>query len=126
MKNSELLLMGGGNPYADATHWITVGYGEDASAWLAGYSSAIGGITPSTYNGDTITGLTEGAYFSETYPNPQTLFTTQNAGRFLEVKITNLITGVTIKTAPSLKDTSELLGLRDFVGQTIPIKIEPI
>lgn len=127
MKNTDLLLMGG-NPYPDATHWLTVAKGEKNGVRNYGYSTtAPGNILPNTLGSYTIT-----AFYEEEYAGAEGTFSffvmdANTSNIYIKVRATNLITGATGVSGGYLKDTDNIpLGLKDFVGQTIPLKIEVV
>ena len=147
MKNNELLLMGGGKPYPDATHWITVGKAVSGDYTYYGYvnpaaggnnpaSSAVycGSLEPDSIGGiyptDLASSLYKGSPMSGAYT--QCNFLSQKV-TIDPLKITRLDNGAvvvftyngkTMSTPKSEYATVALFTSTD-VGLTIPLKIEP-
>lgn len=143
MKNAELLLIGGTNPYANATHWITVGEYTGTSAGVSqhwfGWSSSsdfptFGALSPSSIPGTLIPVVSLYDAYSESSDWFLTVQTNPNSGNPGKIKATNLFSGLTAtveyeyddKLAMWFPSPSGSLGLKDYLNQKVPLIIEVI
>lgn len=147
MDNKELLIFGGSDPYTEATHLLTVGFRDDTYDEY-GLDHAVGdnygSISPSTFEGASITRLFEwyGDFTSDGGSKGWTISVgfgdegMQDLGK--RFSVTNLLTGDVVfdqgwtgvkagyhmMLGPSGTMNDEHLSLDKFVGQTIPLKFE--
>lgn len=138
MKNAELLLMSGGDPYAEATHWLTVeqfyiSSGSDCFGFIEhddyDASKQRGELSPRAMGGNSVAGV----YDVHTASSGNNLAVVPGAGLSTGIGnyvFTNLIDGNTSTVTESYDSkfnmyshTGPALGLDKYIGQKIPLKI---
>ena len=130
MDNKELLLVSGGNPYPEATHWLTVANKEPTeqdTIGIAGFShpdfgSEFGKLEPMDFQGKEFQTL------YDSYGGTNLFSCCFRVDSYSpRVRITNLLNGLSSLSLSSGKDYGEpKIGLEDYIGQRIPLKIEAI
>ena len=138
MKNAELLLMSGGGPYAEATHWLTVEQfytspGTDCFGFIErddyDNSKQKGELSPRAMGGNSVMGV----YDAHTASSDNSLVLIPGDGLSVGIGnyvFTNLIDGNTSTVTESYDSkfniyshTGPALGLDKYIGQKIPLKI---